>query len=211
MRRYLIRFISGRFHPFITDFVRPEPVWLQVKISIRFSCIFVDIRGGFNRKISVLLTFRSGIDSIFHGKCFQKLILQEIPVFAAKFQVKGISQEVVFSGIFVHAAHQIRNSIEKMFVFYYRCVQNDLLLETAHHAGQVIGHSFEHFEGNMLLYTVFLSQQVGIPDGEKIMRSNSQLHHAGIFGDHCFIQNVQIISIHFHFAVVNRIFPSTQR
>ena len=59
---------------------------------------------------------------IFHSIGFFKLLCEEVPLFCIRFQIEGVSQEIVGCCIFVHATDKIRDGVQEMFVFHYRSI-----------------------------------------------------------------------------------------
>ena len=82
-----------------------------------------------------------------------------------------------------------------------------LLLSPPH----VIGHTFQHLEAEAVLRgLIHFAQQIGVGDGEEVMRSHSYVQHTRILGFQTSFYDVKIVGIHLRLVGTNRIGPSAQ-
>ena len=75
----------------------------------------------------------------------------------------------------------------------------------------MVRHSFQHFEGHIFGCTIFLSQQIGVGDGEQVVGSYSKMQYPCVFGHQCPFQQMQVVGVYFFFGRADRIGPASQR
>ena len=207
---FLERHLTCRF-PLGKNLLHPRLVAEAVEVCIRLIDHLVLRLLPHVRLVAILRACRNMRDAVLHLVGLDELLLQLLPLLGVWLQRERVRQEVVWSRILVHAAHQVRDGVQEVFLFHHWRIEYHVVAQLLLCPPHMVGHTLQHLEAEALLWCVIhLRQQVGIRDGEEVVRSHTNVQHLGVLRLQSAFYDVQVVGIHLRLIRSHRIRPSAQ-